>query len=710
MEEVTAAPGVEAQVEGGAEGDAARFHVGGRGGLAYVLATAIVNVLNLAFHVVISRQLGPADYGAAAALLNVVTVVSIPLVALQAAVVQAVAAAGQSSLALRRALATTLAVGALLTALLLAFSPLLEGFLVLGSIVPVLVLAAWLLPSISSPVLAGTLLGRARATAFAVAVIGGGVLRLVSTIAIDAVDKGVAAPIIGTVAGAAFTFLALFVAARPGVVRRTEGVGLPVAEAAAWPTIVALFGYSALLGVDTVLARHTLAHRTAGEYAAAATAGSIAFFLPAAATVLAFPRFLRQKDNANARRDLVLSAGIIGGIGLAVAIVMALIPGQIARAIFGGAFAGASPELRVLGFEGALLGLVSLFTYYHLARRSPLAFLPWVGSVAAIVAIELARPTAPGLAVVMLVVAAAVTAVMGLPAIASAAPTAAAAPDGAGQGLSTSLTPAQMAEEAEVDLSVVVPFFNPGRQLLPHIRSIREVLSEIGGSSEIVAVSDGSTDGSDQELEDALPDIVLIRLPRNMGKGCALRTGFAASRGAAIAFVDGDGDIPAACLPALVDAGGTGSPHFVIGSKLHPQSQVVYPWIRRIYSTGYLLLVRALVGLDISDTQTGLKLVRRDVMRRVLPLLVEQGFALDLELLAVGRRLGYGRVVEVPVTIRERFRSSISGSAAWTMLLDTVALAWRLRVRRFYDRSDVADSAGPAPTGDLPAQPSRSTT
>ena len=63
------------------------------------------------------------------------------------------------------------------------------------------------------------------------------------------------------------------------------------------------------------------------------------------------------------------------------------------------------------------------------------------------------------------------------------------------------------------------------------------------------------------------------------------------------------------------------------------------------------------------------------------------GLLLDLELLAVARRLGYTRVVELPVEIRERFSSTVSPRAAWDMLVDTVRLTWRLRIAHRYDRA-----------------------
>ena len=88
----------------------------------------------------------------------------------------------------------------------------------------------------------------------------------------------------------------------------------------------------------------------------------------------------------------------------------------------------------------------------------------------------------------------------------------------------------------------------------------------------------------------------------------------------------------------------------VIGSKFHPESRVEYPRLRRIYSFFYYMLVRTLFGLPVRDTQTGIKLFKREVLERVLPRVLVKRFAFDLELLANAHHFGY-RIVEAPVEV-----------------------------------------------------------
>ena len=91
-----------------------------------------------------------------------------------------------------------------------------------------------------------------------------------------------------------------------------------------------------------------------------------------------------------------------------------------------------------------------------------------------------------------------------------------------------------------------------------------------------------------------------------------------------------------------------------------------------------------LFRLKVRDTQAGIKLVRRDVLEAVLPSMVEQGFAFDLELLVLARRHGFENFVEAPVRIRRRFRSTISAFVVLEMLRDTFAIWWRLHARHDY--------------------------
>ena len=183
----------------------------------------------------------------------------------------------------------------------------------------------------------------------------------------------------------------------------------------------------------------------------------------------------------------------------------------------------------------------------------------------------------------------------------------------------------------EIDLTLVVPFYNPGPRLKPHISDILRILRKSGLTFEVIPVSDGSTDGSDARLEDLGIELGVLRLPRNEGKGNALRLGFSRGRGRYLGFIDGDGDIPAQTLESFIELIRQQQPDMIIASKWHPDSEVVGSPVRRVYSWTFQLLVRTLLQVDVTDTQAGLKLIRRDVLlRALLMLLRRKGFSWTL--------------------------------------------------------------------------------
>jgi glycosyltransferase involved in cell wall biosynthesis len=254
-----------------------------------------------------------------------------------------------------------------------------------------------------------------------------------------------------------------------------------------------------------------------------------------------------------------------------------------------------------------------------------------------------------------------------------------------------------------LDVSIVVPYYNPGDRLRTTVEDMVRVLDSSGMTFEIITVSDGSTDGSPFTL-DGFPESVVRRVSfaTNVGKGHALRAGLGMGRGRYLGFIDADGDISPELLAPFVSIMRSQEPDIIIGSKRHPDSSVHYPPLRRFYSWGYQHLIHFLFHLHVKDTQVGIKLVDRKVIAAVLPLLRESRFALDLELLVLARRLGYTHIVEAPVRIEERFGSTISLKAVWLLLFDTIGLYLRFSVRHEYDaalaaRAGPGDAAAPGP-------------
>jgi glycosyltransferase involved in cell wall biosynthesis len=211
------------------------------------------------------------------------------------------------------------------------------------------------------------------------------------------------------------------------------------------------------------------------------------------------------------------------------------------------------------------------------------------------------------------------------------------------------------------------------------VQRAHAALTEAGVGFEILAVSDGSTDGSERTLDGMPPEVVVIVLPENRGKGGALHAGFARAQGAWLGFVDSDGDIDPAHLVQYLRVARRGGFDIVFANKKHERSQSAASGFRKLVSFGFSTVVGTLFSLGVNDTQTGCKLVRRDVMAALLPRMHETRFAFDLELFVAAVTAGYRDLQAQPVRLEER----LSGSTVTkTTILRTLTDALAVLARR----------------------------
>jgi glycosyltransferase involved in cell wall biosynthesis len=240
-------------------------------------------------------------------------------------------------------------------------------------------------------------------------------------------------------------------------------------------------------------------------------------------------------------------------------------------------------------------------------------------------------------------------------------------------------------------LTIVVPVYNGGDEVVENVQVIRQAAARglPGADVELVVVSDGSIDRTAEQLLGARAGsgIRVIHYDRNLGKGYAVKTGALASHGEWVALVDADLDVDPADVATYVETARRERLDFALGSKRHPDSVVHYPLSRRLASRCYQTLNRLLFRLDVRDTQVGLKVFNRRVVEDVFPLLLVKRFAFDLELIAVASALGHGRIRELPVRLEYRFSGSqLRSRAVARALLDTLAIFYRLRILRTYQR------------------------
>ena len=171
---------------------------------------------------------------------------------------------------------------------------------------------------------------------------------------------------------------------------------------------------------------------------------------------------------------------------------------------------------------------------------------------------------------------------------------------------------------------------------------------------------------------------------KNRGKGFALKYGFEHSRGDLVVFMDADLDLNPRQIKKLIKVMKRERADVAIGSKRHPESKINYPFKRKFLSDVYFIIVRILFNLNVKDTQVGLKVFRREVLRDVMPRILVKRYAFDVEVLANVVKRGY-KIVEAPVELDFKLGSKVNWKEIWRMFVDTLAIAYRMHIRRYYD-------------------------
>ncbi|MFO7936092.1 MAG: glycosyltransferase [Kiritimatiellia bacterium] len=249
-------------------------------------------------------------------------------------------------------------------------------------------------------------------------------------------------------------------------------------------------------------------------------------------------------------------------------------------------------------------------------------------------------------------------------------------------------------------ISVIMPAFSL-EKVIKH--NIEQVYTLLNGNIpfEILPVDDGSCDGTAEAIRQAAnlhPDAIRpVFVKHNSGKGNALKRGFAASRGTHILLLDADLDLSPERISTFFDIMLSENASIVIGSKRHPDSSIDYPWHRRLVSAIYYTLVYILIGLPVSDTQTGMKLFTRRALQWSFDRMLVKAFAFDLEVLSIAHSHGF-RVAEAPVLMQ--FGSKV-GCLSWKnikqVMIDTLAIFYRTRILRYYRSVEVPPKSDKIP-------------
>jgi glycosyltransferase involved in cell wall biosynthesis len=246
-------------------------------------------------------------------------------------------------------------------------------------------------------------------------------------------------------------------------------------------------------------------------------------------------------------------------------------------------------------------------------------------------------------------------------------------------------------------LEIVVPVYNEERMLRDSVSRLhRRLIVACDVPFRVTIADSASSDGTAeiaQLLASELRSVHYLRIDQK-GRGRALRAAWSISDADVMAYMDVDLSTDLAHLPALFEPLLAGRADLVVGSRLAPGAEVTRGLKRELLSRGYNALLGTVLGAGFSDAQCGFKAVRREVIRVLLPLIEDEGWFFDTELLYLAQRNGFS-IREIPVRWIDDNDSRVD--IARTVIADLKGIA-RLR-RRTYpgcDHSELPARARPA--------------
>ncbi len=223
-------------------------------------------------------------------------------------------------------------------------------------------------------------------------------------------------------------------------------------------------------------------------------------------------------------------------------------------------------------------------------------------------------------------------------------------------------------------LSVFFPAYNEEENITKTVTEAEKILKKVVNKYEIIIVDDGSGDRTGeiaQELALGNPLIRVVTHSPNRGYGAALKSGYSASRYSWVAFTDADGQFDFGEIKKFLPY--TAKADLIVGYRLRRADSLP----RKIFTFGWALIARILLGLEVKDYSCGFKLIKKAVFEAVQPLVGEEKVT-QIELLIKAKRLGF-KIVEVGVHHYPRVAGQQTGAnikVVFRSILDLIKL-WR---------------------------------
>jgi len=234
-----------------------------------------------------------------------------------------------------------------------------------------------------------------------------------------------------------------------------------------------------------------------------------------------------------------------------------------------------------------------------------------------------------------------------------------------------------------MEISVVIPAYNEEERLPKTLESIIDYFDKLNKTYEIIVVDDGSVDRTVEIAQKYNPLVHTLQLPKNSGKGAAVKAGIQEASGDYILFSDADLSTPIYEFEKLISRL-ENSADIAIGSRAIDSSliKVHQPFYREWMGKTFNKIVRLFVLQGIKDTQCGFKLFKKSVAKQVFSKAQINGFGFDVEILYLAKKMNY-KIVEVPVEWRNDTKTKINPIRdSFNMLIEI------LKVRRLHKNTN----------------------
>jgi O-antigen/teichoic acid export membrane protein len=362
-------------------------------GIVVFVGIAVLNLSNAAFHLIAARDLGPADYSEVVSLLALSGIVGLPLTALQVLVARYVAgdaARGQDGAiagVTRRTLAAAGALSLVITAGLLALTPLIQQLLSIDSPIPVILTALITPPALMAPVLFGLAQGLQRFGVLTLAIGLGAITRLLILLGLIGAGLSVNGALMATLIGSAVALASPLIPLRRWL--RPMPITEPIPSVreltrAVIPIAMGMLAITSLTTADLIIAKVALPDADAGIYGSASLIGRLLLYVPATVATVLLPKVSsRAAANRNTSDILGASLGVTAVISTAGLLLFLAAPTTIVDASFGSRFDAGSSLLGLFGVSMTGYALLNILLIYHLGHGS--ARMSWLLLIGAVV-------------------------------------------------------------------------------------------------------------------------------------------------------------------------------------------------------------------------------------------------------------------------------------------------------------------------------------